>query len=323
MIKNREGTVGDRIGRRGFLKESLRFGLASALGVTALGPAGRSAPAAASGTVEGIAVASGPDYGKDALKAVELLGGMGRFVPKGASVAILANSQSRHPGTFTGPEVLRSVIRMSKRAGAAHVDCLSWLNEKNWKDSGLAAVIEEEGAALILVPRTDENFERVPVPKGTALTEAWIMKEALRRDVLINVPVTKDHAGNRFTGALKNLMGLNAPESNRGFHKENWDTDASALEHLDRSIADLNTVVTPTLCIVDATEFIVTNGPFGPGELRKPGKVVAGIDRVAIDAYCASLWGLKAREIGTIRYAYANGLGEIDLAAVRVRETTV
>ncbi len=323
MSTNRKRIAGERMGRRGFLKAGLGYGLVSAFGIPAFGAAGRGAPALAPETVEGIAVASGPDYGRGALKAVELLGGMGRFVPKGSSVAVLANAQSRHPGTFTGPEVLRAVIRMARGAGAARVDCLTWLNEKNWKDSGLAAVIEEEGATLVLVPREDENFERVPVPAGTALKEAWIMKEALRRDVLIDVPVTKDHAGNRFTGSLKNLMGLNAPASNRGFHKENWTTDASAIEHLDRSIADLNTVVTPALCVVDATEFIVTNGPFGPGELRKPGKVVAGTDRVAVDAYCASLWGLKANEIGTIRYAHDHGLGEIDLARVRIREAAV
>ena len=311
------------MGRRGFLKESFRLGLASAFGAAALGPASRRAFASAPEAAGGIAVASGPNYGKDTVKAVELIGGMGRFVSKGASVAVLANSQSRHPGTFTGPEVLRAVIRMAREAGASRVDCVSWLNEKNWKDSGLAAVIEAEGASLVLVPRTDDQFEPIPVPKGKALKEARIMKEVLAHDVLIDLPITKDHAGNKFTGTLKNLMGINAPASNRGFHKENWETDASALEHLDRSIADLNTVVTPALCIVDATEFIITNGPFGPGELIKPAKVVAGTDRVAIDAYCASLWGLKAADIGTIRYAHAHGLGEIDLGRVRVREAAV
>ena len=311
------------MGRRGFLKESLRLGLASAFGAAALGSAGRRAFASAPDPAGGIAVVTGPDFVKDAVKAVDLLGGMGRFVPKGASVAVLANSQSRHPGTFTSPEVLRAVIRLARDAGASRVDCVSWLNEKNWKDSGLAAVIEAEGAKLVLVPRTDENFEKVPVPKGKVLKEAWIMKEVLAHDVLIDMPITKDHAGNKFTGTLKNLMGLNAPASNRGFHMENWETDASALEHLDRSIADLNTVVTPALCVVDATEFIITNGPFGPGEIIKPQKVVAGTDRVAIDAYCASLWGLKASDIGTIRHASGHGLGEIDLSRVRVREASV
>jgi uncharacterized protein (DUF362 family) len=314
-----EGLMDRLIGRRSFLKESAVWGAASAAGLAAAAKNGFALmPPAGKTTV--IAVGTGTDYGKTAVKAVELLGGMDKFVAKGASVAVLANSQGRHPGTFTSPAVLQAVIRMCREAGASRVDCVSWLNEKNWNDSGLAKAIADAGASLVLVPRTDENFQKVPVPKGKALTEAQVMKEILRHDVFIDMPITKDHAGMKFTGTLKNLMGINSPASNRGFHKDNWETDPTALAHLDQSIADLNTVVAPALCVVDATEFIVTNGPFGPGELRKPQKVVAGTDRVAVDTYCASLWGLKGAEIGTLRFAREHGLGEIDLAKVKIRE---
>jgi uncharacterized protein (DUF362 family) len=134
------------------------------------------------------------------------------------------------------------------------------------------------------------------------------------------MPVTKDHAGNKFTGTMKNLMGLNAPTSNRTFHKENWQTDAGAIEHLDQCIADLNTVVKPTLNIVDATEIITTNGPFGPGEILKTKKVVAGVDRVAIDAYCASLRGLRGDDIIMIKRGQEHNLGQLDLKKVKIKE---
>jgi uncharacterized protein (DUF362 family) len=101
----------------------------------------------------------------------------------------------------------------------------------------------------------------------------------------------------------------------------NWQTDSLAIEHLDQSIADLNTVVKPALNVVDATEFITTNGPFGPGEIIKPKKVVAGVDRVAIDSYCASLWGLKAGDIIQIRKAQEHGLGQFDLKKAKIKET--
>jgi uncharacterized protein (DUF362 family) len=134
------------------------------------------------------------------------------------------------------------------------------------------------------------------------------------------MPITKDHAGNKFTGTMKNLMGLNSPVSNRTFHRPNWKTDPDDVAHLEQSIVDLNKAVKPVLNIVDATEFIVTNGPFGPGEIIKPGKVVAGTDRVAVDAYCASLWGLKAEDIVQIKRAAEQGLGVMDLRKVVVRE---
>ena len=134
----------------------------------------------------------------------------------------------------------------------------------------------------------------------------------------INLPITKDHMGNKFTGTMKNLMGLSSPKTNRTFHTGNFKNDD--INHLDQCIADLNTLIKPVLCVVDATEFIITNGPFGPGKLHKPQKVVAGTDRVAIDAYCASLWGLKGEEIIMIREGHALGLGEIDLAKRKIKE---
>jgi uncharacterized protein (DUF362 family) len=92
---------------------------------------------------------------------------------------------------------------------------------------------------------------------------------------------------------------------------------------LDQCIADLNTVIHPQLCIVDATEFITTNGPFGPGKLLNPKEVIAGTDRVAIDAYCCSLWGLRGEDIFTIKKAYDLGLGEINLKKVALKRVNL
>ncbi len=109
---------------------------------------------------------------------------------------------------------------------------------------------------------------------GRSLQEAKVLNEFFGHDVFINMPITKDHAGNKFTGTMKNLMGLNFSATNRTFHKPNWKTDPNDIAHLEQCIVDLNKTIKPTLNIVDATEFISTNGPFGPGELLRLGKVV-------------------------------------------------
>lgn len=313
-----------KIGRRDFLKKSAAAGASAVLanrfiaGLAAgpLGPLGADKV--------GIAVASGSDYSAMTAKAVELLGGMEKFVRKGSKVLLLPNVQSKNPGTFTKPEIFRSVIRMCKKAGAAEVNCLSWLTQQHWDGAGLAQVVAEEGASLKLIPRDEVNFKPIPISGGKAIQEARIMTEFFSHDVFISLPITKDHAGNKFTGTMKNMMGLNSPTFNRAqFHRPNWTTDPADIEHLDRSIADLNMVVKPTLCIVDATEIIKTNGPMGPGELIKPLKVIAGVDRVAIDSYSASLLGLKGEDIIHIRAAYEKKLGEIDLKKVKIQEIKV
>ena len=311
-----------RIGRREFFKKSARAGLALAVG-RELAAGVKPACAGLAGKAAVVAVGIGADYEKAALKAVELLGGIKKFVPKNARVALLPNVQSRHPGSFTKPEVLRAVIKLCKKAGAKEINCLSWQSAKQWEDTGLKDVIAAEGVGLKLFEKDEALFKAVPVPGGVALMEARILADFFDHDLLINMPITKDHAGNKFTGTMKNLMGLNSPVSNRTFHRPNWKTDPNDVAHLEQSIVDLNKAVKPALNVVDATEFIVTNGPFGPGQLLRPEKVVAGTDRVAVDAYCAGLWGLEPKDIVQIKRASEQGLGEINLDRVVVREENV
>ena len=316
--------MSEKMSRRSFIKTSAAIGASSLIGGNVIAGCGKKESATAKSIKDlGISVVNGEDYLKNTLKAVEQLGGMEQFVPKGSRVAILANPQRNNPGAFTKPEIVRAAIQMCKKAGAKDVACISQLPDENWEKTGLKKVVTEEGASLVIVDRSDASqFKAVPVPKGIALKEAMIMNEFYKYDVFIDMPITKDHAGNKFTGTMKNLMGLSSSKTNRSFHMQDWTTDANAIAHLEQCIADLNTIVTPTLCIVDATEFITTNGPFGPGEIIKPQKVVAGVDRVAIDSYCCTLWGLEAKDILQINKAYTHKLGEMDLTKVNMKEST-
>jgi len=316
--------MANTIKRREFISRSAKLSVSAVLGERILSGLAGGPAAAWAGPAADVAVVSGGDLAAMAAKAVDLVGGIGSFVPKNAKVILMPNVQSKNPGTFTKPEILRSVIRMCKSAGAKEIACLSYLGQPNWDGTGLAKVIQEEGAVLKLIPRDDANFKAVPIPGAAALKEAMVMNEFFAYDVFINMPITKDHAGTKFTGTMKNLMGLNAPSNNRGqFHKPNWQTDPVAIEHLETCIVDLNTVIKPALNIVDATEIIRTNGPMGPGELIKPGKIIAGVDRVAVDAYCATVLGLKGEEIIQIRKGRERKLGETDLKKVKVVEATV
>jgi uncharacterized protein (DUF362 family) len=311
-----------KIGRREFFKKSARFGLSAAVGYGFIACSGGEDISSPDAERVDISVAQGGDYFANTVKAVEGVGGMGAFVPKEARVAILPNSQSRHPGTFTKPEVIQAVVEMCLKAGAAEVNCLTWLKPENWEASGLDVAVKEAGANLKFVAAEEANFKAVPVPGWKAHQELMIMKEFFNNDVFIDMPVTKDHAGNKFTGTMKNLMGLNYRANNRLFHKEDWTTNPESIQFLDQCIVDLNKAVAPALCVVDGTEFITTNGPFGPGELTKPQKVIAGVDRVAIDAYCTTLWGLTGEDIFAIKLGFEQGLGEIDLGKVKIKEIT-
>jgi uncharacterized protein (DUF362 family) len=315
--------MNNKIGRRDFFKRGAQAGLAVALGESFMSRAAGFPKRPRPEDSVSVAVGIGEDIGRATVRAVEVLGGMGTFVPRNARVALLPNVQSRHPGTFTKPDILRAVIGLCREAGASTVDCLSWQTVKQWDDTGLKSVLDAEKAGLKIFEKDESLFRPVPVPGARLLTEARILGAYFDYDVFINMPITKDHAGNKFTGTMKNLMGINSPGNNRTFHRPNWKTAPDDVAHLDQSIVDLNKALAPTLNVVDATEFITTNGPFGPGELLKPQKVVVGSDRVAIDAYCAGLRGLSPEEIVMIRRGAEQGLGTLDLAKAGVREVKV
>lgn len=309
-----------KIDRRDFLKKSAFIGLNSVVGGSLVAPLFKG-PFQQKSEMPVISIVSGSDYLENTRKAVDLLGGMGKYVPKGSRVAVLLNTQSKNPGTYTKPEVARAVIRMCQEAGAKEINCLGWLPQRFWDATGLAQAAAEEGALLKIADLKDESqFRPIPVPKGKVLEEAKIMNDLFDNDVFINMPIVKDHVGNKFTGAMKNMMGLNFPGVNRFFHTGDFKSKPDDIEHLDQCIADLNTVLEPALCVVDATEFIITNGPFGPGNLIKPLKIVAGTDRVAVDAYCSTLWGMKPKDIIMIKRGFEHGLGEMDLKKIRTKE---
>ena len=271
-----------------------------------------------------IAVVKGTDYFESTIEAVELLGGMGKFVPENSKVAILANPQSNKPGTYTKPEIIRAVMRMCKEAGARNVGCIGWLPRYMWENTGIKKVIDSEGADLVITNAAiPGQFRKVAVPKGIILKEARILRTFYNYDILVNINITKEHSGTSFSGVLKNLMGMNSPQSDQTFHKTDPSTGRDSIPYLEQCIADLNTIIHPDLCIADSTEFITTNGPMGPGKLKRPLKVIAGTDRVAIESYCASFFDLKPKNVIAIQKAYEHGLGEMDLTKLKIREKEI
>ena len=309
-----------RMKRRDFIRTGVQAGITTFVGGEILALDGSLRSGGNSPVRPQIVVVQGEDYFQSTSRALELWGGVGKIISRDSRVAILPNSQSKNPGTFTKPEIVRAAIRMFKEAGAKEVNCLSWLPARFWDATGLGKAVVDEGAQLKIVDMKDDSlFPPVPIPKGKVLKEAKIMKLLSEHDVFVNMPITKDHVGNKFTGTMKNLMGLNSPRLNSFFHTGD-DKKPDDIEHLDQCIADLNLACKPALCIVDATEFISTNGPFGPGKIVTPKKVVVGTDRIAIDSYCASLLGLKGEDIVMIKRGFEFGLGEIDLKKVKILE---
>jgi uncharacterized protein (DUF362 family) len=310
--------MSDSITRRTFIKGSTALGVSSFLGGSI--DEWLAKPAFAEDQVD-IAAVTGADYFQNTIKAVELLGGMSKFVPRQARVGLLINSPWDHLGSYVRPDITLAVMRMCRDAGAKEIGVFKSLGDDYWQRSALSGNFQDEIQGLRSLAG---NYTEVSIPGGLALKNAKVAKELLDCDVFINIPIAKNHTGTSFTGTMKNMMGATSSTTNMFFHhgsgKLGWYDD---IEFLSQCIADVNLVRKPDLCIFDGTEVITTNGPRGPGKVIKPQKVFAGVDRVAMDAYGANLIGVRGEEVRMIRMAHEHGLGEIELARLHIQEVTL
>lgn len=243
-------------------------------------------------------------------KAVELLGGMSHFVHQGQTVLVKPNmawDRSPEQAVNTNPQVMAEIVKMCLEAGAKKVKVLDRTchqARRVYRRSGIEKACKDAGAEVRFVHKS--RFEKVEIPEGKFVKSWTFYRDALEADVLINVPIAKHHSISRLTLGFKNLMGLMGGD--RGDIHNKFMT----------KIVDINMVFKPQLTVVDATRILLHNGPTGGNlaDVEQKDTIIAGIDRVAVDAYATTLFNINPEEMPYLRIAAKRGLGQMDLAKV-------
>ncbi|MGD0230508.1 MAG: DUF362 domain-containing protein [Syntrophorhabdales bacterium] len=260
-----------------------------------------------------VAVAEGHDYGAITKNAINALGGMGRFVKSGNTVVVKPNlGWDRRPeqAATTHPAVVRAIVEECLKAGAKRVKVFdNPCNDmrRTYENSGITAALK--GLKNVETRyMEEERYKKVSLKGGVFIKEWELYGEALSADVFINVPIAKHHGLTGVTLALKNIMGIMGGD--RGFiHRQIAD-----------ALADVNSTVKSHVVVIDATRILTAHGPTG-GSLRDVkvlNKVIASNDIVAADAYATGLFGLKPEDIPITVTAHRRGLGEMNMAKVRI-----
>ena len=309
--------------RRSFIKRGAASGAAVFMGTSLLG---RKVLAGIIDREADISVINGTDYFGNTKKAVDVLGGMQKFVAPGSKVGLLINSGFDQKGAFVNPDISLSVIKMCFEAEAEKLVCLQVVDDKYWARSDHHEGMKDMFTAVSQVESNnfpaefnDEDWKLIPGIEGAvSLGEVEVIKALDEIDVLINIFIAKHHAGTLYTGALKNSMGFCTRKTNVFFHLGSGERNDP--EFLAQCIADINLIRQPDLIIGDATEFITSNGPAGPGDMNKLDKVYAGTKLVAMDALGASYNNIAAEDILTLIKAEKLGLGSYDLNGLNVVE---
>ncbi|MDO8302097.1 MAG: DUF362 domain-containing protein, partial [Sedimentisphaerales bacterium] len=90
-------------------------------------------------------------------------------------------------------------------------------------------------------------------------------------------------------------------------------------QDINTIIAELATMVRPTLVILDGTEVMMTNGPTGGSitDLRRANTLIASCDQVAADAFGCTLLNLQPADLLYLAKAQALGIGTADYQSLK------
>ncbi len=238
-------------------------------------------------------------------QAMAAIGGMGRFVKKGDSVWVKPNmAWSRKPeqAANTNPAVVGSLVKQCFDAGAGSVkvgDVTVHPAKQAYPASGIEALAEKAGAEVVYIdPKRCKEMD-----VGGKVVEKWkVCPEIVESDVVVNVPVLKQHKSATATMCMKNLMGVVTGR------RDQWH------QALGDCLCDITEFVKPAVNVLDAVRILVANGPTGGNleDVRRKDIVAASTDIVAIDAFAATLLEHAPEDISSVKVGHERGLGEID-----------
>ncbi|MFP4667307.1 MAG: DUF362 domain-containing protein [Desulfosalsimonas sp.] len=255
-------------------------------------------------------------------KAVEMLGGMKKFVKQGNRVVIKPNMSfdtGPERASNTHPLVVKTLAQMCMEAGADRVRVLDnplRPAERCIEDSGIGEACESVEKGMARTVTDSSRFAEVKISGGKSLKETEVMKEALNADVLIAAPVAKTHSGAGVSLSMKGMMGL--IYNRRVMHRLD----------LHESIADLASLLTPQLTVIDASRVLSSGGPGGPGKVLTPETIIASADMVAADAYTVSAFKwygdrYEPDQIKHIRLAHQRKIGRMDIDNLNIDKISV
>ncbi len=236
-----------------------------------------------------VALVRTEDHRDGVLRALRLLPPVSY---EGKSAVIKPNLNSADPfPASTHEETLRTLAEMCKTGGAREITIAdrSGMGDtaRVMRDKRLDAIAGPAGARLVALDALPEDawVER------SILGGAWQRGVRYPRlfeqaDLIISTCCLKTHHfGGHFTMALKNSVGMVARRGPDG-HDYMRELHGSPQQRV--MIAELNTLYRPAMVVMDGIEAFTDGGP-ARGRLARPGVVVAGTDRVAIDAVGVAL----------------------------------
>ncbi|MGD0081102.1 MAG: DUF362 domain-containing protein [Methanoregula sp.] len=222
-----------------------------------------------------------------------VLGEFDLSVLSGAAVALKANFNSADPypaSTHIGTLGTICDAIIAERPGQLTLAERSGMGRTSevLTRMGVASLAHEKGFSVSVLDDLDRHgWQEVQAP-GLHWSRGFFLASVFAKaDRVVQTCCLKTHRyGGHFTLSLKNSVGgvaRRVPGVNYDFMGE-----LHSSPHQRSMIAEINRFYRTDLVVMDATEGFASGGP-DKGKLIKPGLIIAGSDRVALDAVGVAL----------------------------------
>ncbi len=247
---------------------------------------------------------------KSVREAVDLVGGIEKFVKPGEKVLLKVNLlMKRKPErvTTTHPALAQAVAELVIEAGGKPIIGDSpggyhFYNRKVlenvYETCGMKEAAEESGAEL----NYDTEIIDVPYHDGKITKSIKTIMPVVQVDKIINIPKIKTHMMTVYSGAVKNMFGI-IPGSYKGEYHLRFD-DVGDFADL---LIDICMFSKPALTVMDAVFGMEGYGPTA-GNPKQVGLIIAGTNPFELDVAAADIIGLQPKQVPTIRKSIERGL---------------
>jgi uncharacterized protein (DUF362 family) len=230
------------------------------------------------------------DRGAGVVRAIDLLGSVSI---KGKDLFIKPNFNSADPPPgSTHTDTLAALVRKLRAMGAGPLTIgdRSGMGQTRqvMESRGVFTLGRELDARVIVLDELGPDDWQVFHATGAHWSRGFALpRPALRAAGIVQTCCLKTHRfGGHFTMSLKNSVGLAAKTVPGDAY--NYMRELHGSPDQRRMIAEINSAYQPDLIVLDAVDAFTSGGP-DKGTLVHPGVVIAGTDRVAVDAVGVAL----------------------------------
>lgn len=206
-------------------------------------------------------------------------------------------------GATTNPMVVEAIIMKLKNLPVdiyvVESDATGTNADKAFEATGMKEMCEQHGVECINLRHVKDTI-KIQISEGETLGSIKVPR-IVTESALISAAKLKTHTDTVVTLGMKNMFGLLPDKLKLKYH----------FRGISKVIVDINTVLRPTLTVIDGFVGMEGRGPVR-GDAVQMDLIIARKDPVATDATASRIMGMNPHEISHILKAYDKGLGNID-----------